>query len=350
MLQKQLLNWYLLNKRDLPWRNTSNPYIIWLSEVILQQTRVQQGLPYFLSFVNKYPTVKKLALAPNDEIMKLWQGLGYYSRARNMHTTAINIYSHYNDIFPNNYNELLKLKGIGTYTAAAIASFAFNQKIAVVDGNVSRVLSRLFAIDEPVNSNSGKKIFEELANSFLNLKEPALHNQAMMELGALICKPQNPLCHDCPLQNKCLAFIQQTQNDYPVKIKKAAVKKRYFNYFYFLVQHQTAIHKRKAGDIWQNLYDLPLIELNENVSLDQLIIEITKSGWFIPLNKESLYLALQTKHVLTHQHLFAKFWIVNLPDYPALTKEFFWLNPTQLKEYAIPRLFDKFLNEQKLQQ
>ncbi|MBC7382750.1 MAG: A/G-specific adenine glycosylase [Bacteroidia bacterium] len=348
MLQNILLNWYLKNKRNLPWRNTTNPYIIWLSEVILQQTRVPQGLPYFQVFIKKYPTVKKLAEASNDEIMKLWQGLGYYSRARNMHTTAILIHTQFKGIFPDNYTAILKLKGIGTYTAAAIASFAFNEPIAVLDGNVFRVLARLYAIDEPINSTSGKKLFTVLAQTFLNVNEPALHNQAMMELGALVCKPQKPLCNECPLVNNCLAFLQGKQQFFPVKVKNVKVRNRYFSYFYFLVHKQTCIYQRKAGDIWQNLFDLPLLEWDQQVDNEIILNELKNKNWFSPTKKQSLYLAMQTKHILTHQRIFANFYIVKLINKPQMGKEFIWINPTELKKYAIPRLLDKFLKEQKL--
>jgi A/G-specific adenine glycosylase len=197
--QKDLLSWYMLHKRDLPWRNTQDPYLIWLSEIILQQTRVAQGLPYFQNFFDKYPQIELLANAPQDEVLKLWQGLGYYSRARNMHKTAQKIVNDFEGIFPGNYKNLLKLNGIGPYTAAAIASFAYNERVAVLDGNVFRVLARFFNLAEPIQTNEAKKIFTQLANDFLNKNEPALHNQAMMELGALVCTPKNPNCSACPL-------------------------------------------------------------------------------------------------------------------------------------------------------
>lgn len=348
MLQKELTNWYRLNKRELPWRNTSNPYIIWLSEIILQQTRVQQGLPYFEKFLKKFPTLKKLASAKNNEIMKLWQGLGYYSRARNMHQTAKTIINEHNGKFPDKYHEIIKLKGIGPYTAAAIASFAFNEAVAVVDGNVHRVLSRYYAVNVSINTSGGKKHFAQLANDFLNKKAPATHNQAMMELGSVICKPQNPLCNSCPLSKNCIAFSLKQQALFPKKEIKLSVKNRYLHYFYFSTQGKIAIYQRPSGDIWQNLFDLPLIEFDNEIETEDLRKALINKNWFKPDKKLKLYLAMQTKHKLTHQNLFASFWIIELKQEPKLEDAFIWVNISRLKEYAISRLLEKFLIAQKI--
>ncbi len=201
-----LIKWYLLNHRELPWRSSTDPYIIWLSEIILQQTRVDQGLPYFNRFVDKYPTISHLAKAPEDEVLKIWQGLGYYSRARNLHATAKLVHQQYAGVFPSNYDQIKALKGVGVYTAAAITSFAFNQPFAVVDGNVYRVLARLFGESTPIDTTTGKKLFAELANDLLNKKTPGIHNQAIMEFGATLCRPASPDCHICPFNGQCIAL------------------------------------------------------------------------------------------------------------------------------------------------
>ncbi len=227
----ELLSWYTNNKRDLPWRHTTDPYIIWLSEIILQQTRVEQGMPYFNRFVEHYPNVSSFAAADENEILKLWQGLGYYSRARNMLKTARLVQEQYNGAFPSAYDELITLKGIGEYTAAAISSFAANEPRAVIDGNVYRVLARYFGISEDINSTTGKKIFRITADELLNREHPALHNQAMMELGAMICKPKNPACGTCPVREGCYAFLNNATAALPVKINKVKVRERFFNYF-----------------------------------------------------------------------------------------------------------------------
>jgi A/G-specific adenine glycosylase len=219
-LAKHIINWYLKNKRDLPWRNTEDPYFIWLSEVILQQTREEQGMPYYLKFTERYATIKQLAAAKDDDVMKLWQGLGYYNRAANMLKTARLIVDEHGSAFPETYEELIELKGIGPYTAAAVSSFAFGEARAVVDGNVYRVLSRLFAIDEPVNSSKGKIVFAELANEIMDHKHPGAYNQGIMELGAVICKPRQPLCGECPIRLQCIAYEKKTIASYPVKRKK----------------------------------------------------------------------------------------------------------------------------------
>ncbi len=348
MLQKELLNWYLINKRDLPWRNTSNPYIIWLSEIILQQTRVQQGLPYFQKFIRKFPTLKKLANAQNQEIMKLWQGLGYYSRARNMHETAKTIICDHKGIFPDKYHEIIKLKGIGPYTAAAIASFAFNEPIAVVDGNVHRVLSRYYGINESINTSEGKKFFAQRAQNFLNKKDPASHNQAMMELGSEICRPQNPLCYSCPLSKNCIAFSLNQQDLFPKKEKKLQIKNRYLNYFCFSFKDEMAIYQRPAGDIWQNLFDLPLIESEREMENEEIVNALKQKKWFKAGKKLKLYLAMQTKHKLTHQNLFASFWFIELNQKPQLENDIIWVSKTAVKKYAVSRLLEKFLSAQNL--
>jgi len=341
--QQSLLQWYLLNKRDLPWRNTQNPYLIWLSEIILQQTRVAQGLPYFLKFAQKYPQIESLARAPEDEVLKLWQGLGYYSRGRNMLKTAQFIVEHLQGQFPNSYAELIKLKGIGPYTAAAIASFAFNEAVAVLDGNVFRVLSRFFAISDSIDSVSGKKLFSALANDFLNKSNPALHNQAIMELGALICTPQNPSCAICPLQTNCLAFVQGNPSQFPVKSKKVQSKKRYIAYFHFNYNGKIAVFKRPPGGIWHALYDLPYLESDEPLQKKDWFSQAIDKNWLEP--KQTLDLIFEKKHILTHQHIYAQFYRVNLTQIPHLQFNETWLNPSELSKLGVSRLLDLYLQK-----
>jgi len=301
----QLVQWYLENKRDLPWRNTTDAYTIWLSEIILQQTRVEQGLPYFYRFIEKYPTVSDFAAAHEDEVLKLWQGLGYYSRGRNMLKTAQLVQEQYNGIFPTSYDELIRLKGIGEYTAAAIASFSANEIKAVVDGNVYRVLARYFGIYDAINSTGGKKAFQNIANDLINKKIPALHNQAMMEFGAMMCKPKNPACGICPVRTGCVAFTTNAINALPVKLKTVKVRERYFNYFLVTDGSTVLMNKRGDKDIWANMYDLPMIETDKLMPAD----ELARLPQVIEIFGDNLYITddqLPVKHILTHQRLFVK--------------------------------------------
>ncbi|MGQ0829470.1 MAG: A/G-specific adenine glycosylase, partial [Bacteroidota bacterium] len=267
----KIIVWYNKNKRDLPWRNTTDAYLIWLSEIILQQTRVDQGMNYYLKFAKEFPSVKHLAKANDEKVMKLWQGLGYYSRARNLHTTAKTITDKYQGKFPNKYADILSLKGVGEYTAAAIASFAFNKPHAVVDGNVYRVLARVFGIITPIDSTQGKKEFYQLANQLINKKEPAAHNQAIMELGAIQCKPVNPDCSVCVLNTMCFAYFKKRVTEFPVKSKTTKVRNRYFNYVVLHYKGTIAINKRGEKDIWTNLYDFPLIETAKEFKEEQFL-------------------------------------------------------------------------------
>ncbi len=262
---EQLIAWYETNKRDLPWRNIRNPYFIWLSEVILQQTRVQQGLPYYLRFVETYPTVRALAAAEEKDVLRLWQGLGYYSRARNLLHTALLVVNEHQAEFPTTYKQLKKLKGIGDYTAAAIASFAFDEKVAVVDGNVFRVLARVFGVEDDISQAKSKKVFKEIAERELPNDKVAVYNQAIMEFGALYCKPVSPDCPNCIFLQTCVAAKTNRQTVLPVKNKKTIVKKRYFYYLLFEFEQKLLMHLRGEGDIWQGLYDFVLIEKNQQL-------------------------------------------------------------------------------------
>lgn len=307
-----LTRWYLQNKRDLPWRNTQDPYQIWLSEIMLQQTRVAQGMPYFFSFTTAFPTVFDLANASEEQVLKLWQGLGYYSRARNLHKTAQFVAFELNGKFPDTYKGLLQLKGIGEYTAAAIASFSFDENVPVVDGNVFRVLSRYFDIETDILSSGAKKEFTALAFELMPKDHPALFNQAIMEFGALQCVPKNPNCEVCPLNSGCLALQKNKVDELPVKSKKAKVKNRYFNYLLFADENQnTIIRKRTAKGIWHNLYEFPLIETEREVDLDVIVEQLNKLQ-FVENNIVSV-LQINTVsqiHKLSHQHLFIRFWKV----------------------------------------
>ena len=346
-VSKTLIKWYHLNHRELPWRSSTDPYIIWLSEIILQQTRVEQGLPYFLRFVDKYPTISDLANAPEEEVLKIWQGLGYYSRARNLHATSKFVHQHYQGIFPSEYDQILALKGIGDYTAAAIASFAYNQPFAVVDGNVFRVLSRLFGESTPIDTTTGKKLFTELANDLLNKKTPGIHNQAIMEFGATLCRPSSPDCHICPLNGQCIALREGKIGILPVKAKKTKVSKRYFNYL--LVRHKKGIYinKRKQGDIWEMLYELPLIETE---LLENPEILMRSAIWKSYFTKKQLFLKSVKSYPvykLSHQHIFARLFemeITGEPE-PLFANSFIKINESDAGNYPVPRLIERIFSD-----
>lgn len=330
----QLIAWYLQNKRDLPWRNTTDAYIIWLSEIILQQTRVEQGMPYFYRFAEKYPTVTDFAGASEDEVLRLWQGLGYYSRGRNMLKTAQLVQEQYGGNFPTSYNELIKLKGVGEYTAAAISSFSANEAKAVVDGNVYRVLARYFGIDEPINSPKGKKLFQKIADEVLDVNRPALHNQAMMEFGAMLCKPKNPACGICPVRMDCGAFKSNATTSLPVKLKKLKVRQRFFNYLLIFDEKKILMNKRGDNDIWANMYDLPLIETSELLEPMQVLAlpEMKIFGESNTLKDNSGVI----KHVLTHQQLFIRF--LMLEKFPEkLQGGWFYADIDELHQLAMPK-------------
>jgi A/G-specific adenine glycosylase len=337
----ELVQWYQKNKRDLPWRNTTNAYVIWLSEIILQQTRVEQGLPYFYRFVEKYPTVLHFAAADEGDILKLWQGLGYYSRGRNMLKTARMVRDDHEGMFPQSYNKLIKLKGIGEYTAAAIASFSSNEAKAVVDGNVYRVLARYFGINEPINGPKGKKIFQLTADDLLDKKNPALHNQAMMEFGAMLCKPKNPACCACPVREGCHAFLHNAINSLPVKLNKIKIRERYFNYFLVADEHNVLMNRRDEKDIWANMYDLPLIETLDLVLPNELI-NFPKVKEFFGEDIKITSISPVKKHVLTHQRLFVR--LVILQSKPIKLKEnWFYTSVENLKKIAIPKIIFIFI-------
>ncbi|UZJ64963.1 A/G-specific adenine glycosylase [Sphingobacterium sp. KU25419] len=304
---KKIIEWYHEHQRDLPWRNTRDPYKIWLSEIILQQTRVEQGMPYYLRFVERYPDVLSFANASEDDILHLWQGLGYYSRGRNMHKAAGIVRDEYQGEFPQAYDELIKLPGVGEYTAAAISSFSNDEAQAVLDGNVFRVLARYFGIDTPINTPAGKKVFSQLAKENLDSTYPALYNQAIMDFGALQCKPKSPLCQQCELQLDCYAKVNDVIADLPVKIKAKKSRNRYFHYFIIQRDEEILMSKRGASDVWENLYEFPMIETSEalegmSIAAHQEFLDIFGSEVQLTL------LQTNKKHILSHQHIYATFY------------------------------------------
>lgn len=336
-----IIDWYQKNKRDLPWRHTRDPYLIWISEIILQQTRVAQGYAYYLRFIERFPDVFSLAEADEDEVMKYWQGLGYYSRARNLHEAAKTMASVGG--FPTIYKEVLALKGVGEYTAAAICSFAYNQSYAVVDGNVYRVLSRWLGIDVPIDSTSGKKIFSEAASNLLDRNRPSLHNQAIMEFGALLCTPSSPSCMECPLAASCIALQQGRVNQLPVKQHKTKVTPRFFNYIYVHMGAYTFIYKRSGNDIWKNLYEFPLIETNEDVSENPSLFLDKLQALAGPVERVIL-LKKGVKHVLSHRVIHANFYEVILSEDSTFGEGFLQVPLKELHKFAVPNLVSQFFS------
>ena len=338
----ELVQWYLKNKRELPWRNTTDAYVIWLSEIILQQTRVEQGMPYFYRFVEKYPDVKAFAAADEGDILNLWQGLGYYSRGRNMLKTARQVVEEYGGTFPIRYEQLITLKGIGEYTASAISSFSANEAKAVVDGNVFRVLARYFGIGEPINSTKGKKIFQDIANDLLNKEHPGLHNQAMMEFGAMLCKPKNPDCERCPVRTGCYAFNNNAIAILPQKLKTVKIRERFFNYILVTDGDTILMNRRDEKDIWANMYDLPLIETSAPLAPSE-VIALPQVKEFFGDNIRIKETFTIKKHVLTHQHLHVQF--IQIADTPIkLEQKWFYSNVKNLEKLAMPKIIFIFIN------
>lgn len=345
-ISQNLLVWYHQNRRDLPWRNVKNPYFIWVSEIILQQTRVAQGTAYYLRFINRFPDVDSLANASEDEVLKHWEGLGYYSRARNLHHAAKTIVEKFNGVFPHNYEQILALKGIGEYTAAAIASFAFAQRHAVIDGNVFRVLSRLYSIEHEASSIQGKKLSRQLAHEILNPSEPGLHNQAMMELGALVCTPTNPDCNACPVQEFCFAHKHNRINEFPVKKAKTKVQERFFIYFHIVTNDAgTIVIKRTENDIWKGLYEFPLIETQQAPSEFHAILNdlVHQFPFLQNMNVKTIYGPV--KHILTHRHIFAWFVQINTErlNISTLPENWEYIQVSDLAQFAFPRIITRYL-------
>ena len=337
IFEEEITRWYKLNKRDLPWRKTRDPYLIWLSEIILQQTRVNQGLSYYEKFSEKYPTVQDLANEKEDEVLKLWQGLGYYSRARNMHFTAKYIVENLNGKFPSSYDEILKLKGVGEYTAAAVASFSFDEKKAVLDGNVFRLLSRYFGIHLPIDSSAGKKEFKSLANDLILEKEPGTYNQAIMEYGALVCTPKVPGCKGCRLSINCEALSKNEVDILPLKSKKINKRDRFFNFLVITDGEYAYLQQRLEKDIWIRLFQFPLLETEQEISSIENNSLINSKHYLVNVSYH--------KHLLSHQTIYAKFWLfkseISLPQ----KSKFKIVSISKIHNYAVPKLIENYLNE-----
>lgn len=340
--KKILTNWYSINKRNLLWRSTKNPYFIWLSEIIMQQTQVKQGSPYYEAFINQFPTVFDLAEANEETVLKLWQGLGYYSRARNLHASAKHIAYELNGKFPTTYSEIIKLKGVGDYTASAIASICFDEPTAVVDGNVYRVLSRYFGIDTPINSTEGIKEFKALASTLLDAAHPGDYNQAVMEFGATQCKPKNPYCMVCPLKDSCVALQKGKVDALPVKLKKTKVTNKHFNFLVVLSEDgKTIFEKRTKKGIWQNLYQFPLVETKTELIAEDFRSHPKITSYFKDVDYSfSLYNTKTLVHKLSHQHLYTKFWIVEMKQ---LQEQ--GIPISEVKTYPTPILIGNFLED-----
>lgn len=334
--------WYQEYKRELPWRESADPYVIWISEIILQQTRVVQGYDYFMRFMKRFPDVATLAQADEDEVMKYWQGLGYYSRARNLHAAAKSM----NGVFPKTYPEVRALKGVGDYTAAAICSFAYNMPYAVVDGNVYRVLSRYLGIDTPIDSTEGKKLFAAVADELLDKKNPALYNQAIMDFGAIQCSPQSPNCMFCPLASGCSALAGGMVAQLPVKQHKTKTTNRYFNYIYVRMGAYTLINKRTGNDIWKNLFEFPLIETPEAVSEEEFPALPEFRAMFAEGETPIIRLVCRdVKHVLSHRVIYANFYMVDLLENSQSFTSYQKIKADELEQYAVSRLVHAFIEK-----
>ncbi len=338
-----LLAWYSKNKRNLPWRSTRDPYKIWLSEIILQQTRVEQGMPYYYRFTERYPDLKLLAVADEKEVLRLWQGLGYYSRARNLLFASRQMMELYGG-FAKSYDELIKLKGIGDYTASAISSIAFDEPHAVVDGNVYRFLARHFGVETPIDSVEGKKVFKTLAQQLLDTRQPGIFNQAVMEFGALQCKPVNPLCDTCPFNQTCFARMNEYTKQLPVKEKITKVRTRYFHYLVLHHHDQLFIRQRKEKDIWQGLFELPLIETPRKQSVKLLMKGEHFTGIVPSPNSKLIYESEVISHQLSHQLLITRFYHFEVGKVQVrfIKKHYEQVSVDELKQYAFPQLIVKY--------
>jgi A/G-specific adenine glycosylase len=338
-----LLPWYRQNRRKMPWRGTKDPYLIWLSEVVLQQTQVAQGMAYYQAFAQRYPTIRQLAQAKEEEVLKLWQGLGYYSRARNLLVAADQVMNEHGGVFPQRYAHLLKLKGVGAYTAAAIASISADEPVAAVDGNVYRVLARVFGLNEPADTGAGKAAFAALAKRCLTTEAPGEHNQAVMELGALVCRPRNPNCGQCPLRSRCAAYGQSRVAELPVKMRKTAMRDRYFNYLFVLHDNGTFLLRRTEKDVWLGLYELPLIESGASLGRASLLKKVEEhtgnSTWVVSRKSPVI------THLLSHQRLHIRFW--QLSTSSVFQKPSTWHHVVleDIHRYAVPKPIERYFAE-----
>ncbi len=346
---QQLLTWFETEKRDLPWKATHDPYKIWISEIILQQTRVAQGLPYYERFIKKFPTVKKLADAPLDEVLKMWEGLGYYSRARNLHHTALIIRDQYKGVFPKNYEEILALKGIGSYTAAAIASFAFNLPYPVLDGNVKRVVARFLGMREAIDLPATQKAMMVWLNQALPPKQSADFNQAMLDLGATVCTPQNPKCDACPVSSFCVAKKEDLQSLLPVKAKTIIKRDRYFHFFVVVDPSGACLlEQRKEKDIWQGLYQFPLLETTtpKKLTKKEITSRLNDMGLELDPLADYSYFEPEKPHILTHQSIYTKFYTIKIAKntLKISNKHIFFVDSRKLTNFAFPRVLHGVLN------
>lgn len=337
----EIIAWYKNNFRDLPWRTTKDPYKIWLSEIILQQTQVVQGLAYYERFISQFPDIQSLALAEQESVLKLWQGLGYYSRARNLHKTAQIIVNQYDGVFPNQYKDILKLPGIGPYTAAAIVSFAFDQAYPCLDGNVYRVLSRIYGIESPIDDAKSRPEYMAVLEDWIQGQKPSLFNNAIMEFGAMMCKPDAPKCSECPIAINCKALKLNAVQKLPIKAKSIKKRFRFFNYFFIQQNGQIAIRKRIGKDIWQGLYELPLIESKHFLTADEINGMISSA---VVNRFNGMDLMFEAKHVLTHQTIQAQFWSIETEGrIKVLDDTVIWVPINEIQNYPVSVLIEKFL-------
>lgn len=343
--------WYHKNKRTLPWRKEKDPYKIWLSEIILQQTRVEQGMQYYYRFIEQFPDIHTLAKANEQTVLKLWQGLGYYNRARNLHTTARYIVNELNGKFPQSYKELIKLKGVGAYTAAAIASFAYNEQIPAIDGNVARVIARLFGVNRPVNTTSGAKELQTIAGQLIPPANSGMFNQAMIEFGAIQCTPRNPQCESCPLKEVCYAYKNGQVDKLPVKNKQIKQRNRYFNYLKIHSGNSLFLQKRTGNDIWRNLYEFPLIETRKQIN-PEAVLQLQEWQQILKnLSLELLYVSPLIKHQLSHQRIYGRIFAIRLTSTPApesyLRQQYLEIRANRFEQYPVPRLITRLLEDHK---
>jgi A/G-specific adenine glycosylase len=339
---KILISWFKQNKRNLPWRKTSNPYFIWISEIILQQTRIEQGIHWYFRFIDRFPDIKSLAQSSEEDVLLIWQGLGYYSRARNMHKAARQVMEQYHGEFPGSYDQIKKLKGVGEYTASAVASIAYGLPHAVLDGNVFRVLSRVFGISTPINSSSGKIEFSRIADSLLDRDNPGTYNEAIMEFGALQCKPSNPHCSECPLKDQCYAFRNHEVESLPVKTKKTSVQNRYFNFLFITCKGQLYIQKRSEKDIWENLYQLPLIETKEDSEDYEVISSFSFKEIFNDNKPVINCISPKITHLLSHQKLHIRFFKMNLEE-PLPGNKYMLVPLSGISSFPFPKPLNNYL-------
>ena len=334
-MTNKIIQWYNTNRRDLPWRRTKEPYKIWVSEIILQQTQIKKGKSYYVQFINTFPNIKTLSQSNDTKVLKLWQGLGYYNRALNMLETARNVVQNYNGIFPSKYDDLMRLKGIGEYTAAAISSICIDESKAVVDGNVYRVLSRVFNISEAINSSAGKNKIKNIANKLLPPINSGTYNQAIMDFGSIQCTKHNPNCNKCPINNNCIAYIKNIINTRPVKIRKIKKKYRYLNYLYISNKSKFIIQQRGIEDIWKKMYELPLIESNSAITIEKVKVDKCLNKFIIIDIKKDL----EMKHLLSHQCLKIVFWHISVK---CLNSKHRIISKKKISQYPIPKPIERY--------